>query len=325
LQGAEAAPAYTVVGSGMKAASTGVTAVLLNREGRYPRRTVFQELEKVGFDQVISMEGNREHYDIEELAGRFPFVRFILPAENSGGEEAVTALNMGELLNIAAWETESPLFLAIWNDLSFVNTVSAARIAERMMENGKPKRLCTVPVIQNSRYEALPTYISPVVDKGMVTTIFWSSEKEGMPSLFPFDGIGVYDRERFLDMGGYDVSLKSRHWQLMDFGFRSRLWGEDISGTQVLRLTYSGDSPVNDTTVEASYRQFFLRNIAPVFRGESANLPLRKFIPFWTQSGLDPFAALSLFRQSRGWVRENRFRFKTDTRSLLERWPVPEM
>jgi hypothetical protein len=66
------------VGGSERGGSTGLSAVLLNRGGRYPRRTLFQELEKSGFDYIISMEGPQERYDIEELASRFPSVRFIL-------------------------------------------------------------------------------------------------------------------------------------------------------------------------------------------------------------------------------------------------------
>ena len=74
----ETLPSYTAVGGKERFASTGLSAVLLNRSGRYPSRTFFQELEKAGFDYVISIESSPEHYDIEELSGSFPYVRFIL-------------------------------------------------------------------------------------------------------------------------------------------------------------------------------------------------------------------------------------------------------
>ncbi|GHT96752.1 hypothetical protein FACS1894141_7220 [Spirochaetia bacterium] len=68
-------PSYTAVGGTERGASTGLSAILLNRGGRYPRRTLFQELEKTGFDYIISMEGPQERYDVEDLSGRFPIVR----------------------------------------------------------------------------------------------------------------------------------------------------------------------------------------------------------------------------------------------------------
>ncbi|MDR2103819.1 MAG: hypothetical protein LBP42_06940, partial [Treponema sp.] len=88
-------PSYTAVGGALRRASTGLSAILLNRGGRYPRRTLFQELEKTGFDYIISLEGPQERYDVEELSGRFPFVRFILLKEN---------LSPGEQINLAVSE-----------------------------------------------------------------------------------------------------------------------------------------------------------------------------------------------------------------------------
>ena len=81
-------PSYTAVGGNERRASTGLSAVILNRGGRYPRFTHFEELEKAGFDYVLSMEGSSTRYDLETLSGSFPFVRFILLKEDvSPGEE----------------------------------------------------------------------------------------------------------------------------------------------------------------------------------------------------------------------------------------------
>jgi hypothetical protein len=93
--------AYTAVGGKERAASSGLSAVVLNRHDRYPRRAFFQELEKTGFDNVISVESPFRHYDVEELSERFPFVRFVRPERE---------INMGEQINLAASEIESPLF-----------------------------------------------------------------------------------------------------------------------------------------------------------------------------------------------------------------------
>ena len=165
----ETLPSYTAVGGKERFASTGLSAVLLNRSGRYPRRTLFQELEKTGFDNIISIESSPEHYDMEELSGRFPYVRFILLRRE---------ISLGEQINLAASELDSPLFFVLWNDLKIVAGGSAGRMAERLSgahedakepgtgEKKSPfKRLCTVPVIQNSRFETLPSLVAPVVYK----------------------------------------------------------------------------------------------------------------------------------------------------------------
>ena len=330
----ETLPSYTAVGGTERLASTGLSAVILNRSGRYPRRNFFQELEKTGFDYVISLENSSERYDLEDLTSRFPFVRFILPQRH---------LNLGEQINIAASELESPLFFVMYNDLKIVAGGNAGRIAQRLCtlneaegrsfqstgheedrengeEKGSFKRLCTIPVIQNSRFQTLPTLAAPVLFKRKLETRLFTPQGEGVSSLYPFDGIGIYDRERFLKVLGYDVTLQSAYWQLMDFGFRAHLWGEQIQVSQQLKLSYDGASPSEDNTTEESYRRFYFKNIAPVFRKDHATLPFRKFLGFSFSSGADPFSAWEDFSASKSWVKINSFRWRADAKTLTENW-----
>jgi hypothetical protein len=313
---------YTAVGGSERAASTGLSAVLLNRGGRYPRRTLFQELEKTGFDYIVSIE-DAERYDVEELSARFPFVRFILLKE---------PLTPGEQINLAVSELSGPLFFVLWNDLRILHSGGASRMADRLycsvedIRSGNPgpnKRLCTTPVIQNSQFETLPTLIAPALYRGTLKPVFFATQREGTPTLFPFDGVGIYDRDRFIKLGGFDLTLKSPHWQLMDFGFRAHLWGEEIRSTQHVRLSYNGEIPLSDSTAGESYRRFYLKNLAPVFHGDRAEIPFRRFFPYFFRSGKDPFLAWEDFAEGRSWVRTNRYRFQKDARTLVELWETP--
>jgi hypothetical protein len=313
------------VGGNERGAATGLSAVLLNRTGRYPRRTLFQELEKNGFDYIISIETSPERYDVEELSGAFPFVRFILLREPIGP---------GDQINLAVSELSSPLFFVLWNDLRIMAGGGAARMAERLVfspeelkkggEKSPCRRLCTTPVIQNSRFETLPTLIAPAVRKRKVKTLLFPPLKDGLPSLYPFDGVGIYDRERFIKLGGFDGTLKNTHWQFMDFGFRAWLWGEEIRSTQQVKLSYNGEVPAEDNTAEASYRRFYLKNLAPVFHKDYAHLPLRRFPGYLFRSGEDPLAAWEDFAESRRWVSLNRYRWHSDARTITDRWEYPE-
>jgi hypothetical protein len=314
---------YTVVGGFERAASTGLSAVLLNREGRYPRRTLFQELEKTGFDYIISIEGVKERYDVEELSARFPFVRFILLKE---------PISLGEQINLAVSELSSPLFFVLWNDLRILHSGGAGRMADRLYcstedirsgNRGPNKRLCTTPVIQNSQFETLPTLIAPALYRGTVKPVFFATQREGTQTIFPFDGVGIYDRDRFIKLGGFDGTLRSPHWQLMDFGFRAHLWGEDIRSTQYVRLSYNGEIPLTDSSADESHRRFYLKNLAPVFHGDGAEIPFRRFLPYFFRSGKDPFLAWSDFAGGRAWAKTNRYRFRKDARSLIELWEMP--
>lgn len=316
-----AVPSYTAVGGEKRKASTGLSAVLLSRGGRYPRRTLFQEMEKAGFDYIISMEGPQERYDVEELSGRFPQVRFILLKE---------PVSLGEQINLAASELNSPLFFVLWNDLRILSSGGASRMAERLLlsqeeqqrseQKSQYKRLCTVPVIQNNHFETLPTLSAPALFRATVKPLIFTPTREGQPSLYPFEGVGIYDRARFLTTGGFDGTLKNPYWQLMDFGFRSCLWGEQIASTQVVRLSCDAEVSPGDSSADESYRRFYLKNLAPVFRGDSACIPLRHFPAYLFRSGESLFRAWNEFSRARRWVQINRYRFRSDARAITELW-----
>ena len=304
-------PSYTAVGGSGRAASTGLSAVLLNRGGRFPRRTLFEQLNKAGFDNILSIETNPERYDIEELSGCFPFIRFILLKEK---------ITPGEMINMAAAELTCPYFFVLWNDYHLFNGISAAKMTDYF----GGKRLCTVPAVQNSRFEILPTLSSPLFcqtsNRGTIRTLPEIPLKENQRSLFPHDWLGFYDKERFLRLGGFDREITHPYWQLMDFGFRSCLWDEEILSTQLIRLIHDGASSPLDNTTDDSYRLFYLKNLAPEWRGDHAYLPLRSFFPFLAKSGWDIPGAWMEFSHERKWVLKNQNRFCRDARSLIDRW-----
>jgi hypothetical protein len=304
-------PSYTAVGGSERAASTGLSAVLLNRGGRFPRRTLFEQLAKAGFDTILSIEATQERYDLEELSGAFPFIRFILLQE---------PITPGESVNLAAAELASPYFFVLWNDHRLFNGINAAK----MVELFGGKRLCTVPTVQNSQFEIVHTLAAPVYYQtprgGMIKSLPDAPVKENQSTLFPYDWLGLYDKERFLRLGGFDREIIHPHWQLMDFGFRSYLWDEEIRSTQIIRLVYDGKTDPQDNTAEDSYRLFYLKNLAPEWRSDHAYLPWRCFPGYLAKSGWDLPGAWTEFSHERKWVIKNRNRFRRDARSLTELW-----
>ena len=313
-------PSYTAVGGSERAGKSGLTAVLLNRGGRYPRRTLFEQLKKTGFDYILSIENAQERYDVEELSSLFPFIRFILLKEK---------ITTGEAINLAAAELSGSYFFVLWNDHRLFNGINAAK----MVELFGGKRLCTVPVVQNSQFEILHTLVSPVYcreskisgsRRGTIKTLPGTPLRENQCTLYPHDWLGFYDKEKFLQLGGFDREIIHPHWQLMDFGFRAYLWDEELRSTQIIRLIHDGVLPPSDNTTEDSYRLFFLKNLAPEWRSDHAYLPLRSFPGYLAKANWDlPGAWMEFFRE-RKWVIKNRRRFRRDARALTDLWEHPE-
>ena len=295
--------AYTVVGGLERRNSSGISVVVLNRGTPYNRTALFEELNELGFDFIISFVGSRGRYDIDGLSSSFPSVKFIITKEE---------LSKGEELNIAAQELSGSHFLVIWNDMRILKGS-----AESIEKN---QRLCLVPVILNGKFESLPTLVAPLIIKGQVKTQHFVYEKEAQPSLFPFDGIGLYDKESFLRLGGFDKSLENFYWQLMDFGFRAHLWGEEIKASNTIKIFYEGSVTPGDISCADCFRRFYLKNLAPVFRGDHANLPLRRFSGFLFRSKTGLFSSWDEFCKARKWVKTNQYRFRCDARTIAELW-----
>jgi hypothetical protein len=284
--------------------------LLLSRGGRLYREEQLRELAGQSGVQVLSVEGPGPSYDLEELARADPAVRFLLLREPA---------SPGERINLGMGEALTERVLVLWSDLRDEGESLAAAVQPLRRE-----LLCHVPRLKSPRGEVLPSVLVPTMIKGSLKVMPWKPAQEGMRSLYPFDYCGLYSRRRFLQLGGYDPWMSNPHWQKMDFGFRAGLWGETIAWNPRLQLAYTGEPEGEDSTPDASYKLFFLKNMAIRFIGDSGLLPLSRLPRYALRSGSGLLDSLKEFREVRAWVHENRFRFQGDAPSLLGRWEMPE-
>jgi len=308
---------YTVVGGRKidkkRRKPDDLSLLLINRGNRLFKADILQELEKTGIPEIISVEGPVISHDIENLSGRFPFVKFLLLHQDA---------STGEQVNLGIEEAHGRYIIVLWNDVK----LSSGIIIQKLIERVKARDiLCSVPVLLNSRGEAIPSIQAPAFYKKHLKVVPLQPSKDGMDTLFPFDFIGVYSKERFVLTGGYDHNTVSPFWQKMDFGFRAHMWGEKIKCDTTFRIAYMGEVTVEDTTPDESYKYFFLKNLSIRYNGEAGVLPFSRFFPYFLKSGEGFFTALKEFREVRRWVRTNRFRFKKDARSVTELWEIPEI
>jgi hypothetical protein len=75
-----------------------------------------------------------------------------------------------------------------------------------------------------------------------------------------------------------------------------------------------------DNTAEDSYRLFYLKNLAPVFRSDYAHLPLRRFPGYLVKAGWDLLGAWMEFSRERSWIRKNKNRFRRDAWGVADLW-----
>jgi hypothetical protein len=283
-----------------------MTVLILSRGDRLFRAEMLSQTQALGLGEILWVEGPGAPYDLESLCREFPQVRFLLLREPA---------TSGEMIDIGVAEAGAPLVLCLWSDTR-VSSVSPSFLES--LEKGTA--VCTVPLVRNVRAEVVPSYQLPHLRKGKLSLQYRTPRSDGEKVLFPFDYAGVYRKERFSQVGGFDPALANPYWQKLDFGFRCFLWGEKIRGSMGLTLQYASPPPAEDATPDESYKAFYLKNIAVRFRREMGIIPAGRFFDYMVHSNSGPLDALREFRTVRDWVSLHRSRFRVDPRDLVERW-----
>jgi hypothetical protein len=307
---------YAVLGGAAKARVRKylfpLSIVILNRGGRIFRETILDDLGDRDDYEVIVIEGPEAVPEIDALTHRYPLVRFLLLQGDC---------TAGEKVNLGVEEAQSKLVFVIWSDMRIPLSALSRRVLEKIEERA---RLCTLPVLKNSRMETVPSLFIPGFAERRLRILSWKPLYDHMKSAFPFDYAGIYHKEKYRFSGGYDGGLDSPYWQKADFGFRVLLWGEEITVNTSIFCQYRQDAPREENTPDQSYKYFYLKNVSVDFRRDRGVLGFGKFPNYLFKSGSGIWRALREFRAVRHWVWENRYRFKTDARELVELWPVPE-
>ncbi|RPJ06472.1 MAG: hypothetical protein EHM28_10010 [Spirochaetaceae bacterium] len=308
--------AYTVFGGAQKARihkdPYPLCIVVLHRQGRLHRDSALLELTKNPDYEVISVEDPEAAPEIDSLVKKYPHVRFLL---------LQSQLTAGEKLNLVMDEAESKHVLAIWSDIHAPASSLSLRILEKIIQRDF---LCATPVLKTQKLETVPTVQVPAFTGHRLKILPWNPLHDGMKSVFPYDFTGIYSREKFRFCGGFDHRIKSPYWQMADFGFRSFLWGEEISVTTSLYFQYRDETPLLDHTPDTGYKLFYLKNMSIDFRNDRGILSIRRFPGYLLKSGTSFLRALHEFRDVQKWVGLRKYRYKLDARSLVDLWEPPE-
>lgn len=285
-----------------------VSVILINKHGSHLRVKNLEVLERCGFEKIVSLEPNLENYNLENFASKFPSVKFIIPQEK---------VTIGDLINIGMEEVQSEYVLVLNDSLGLssfrLSSVAMQKLAER-------KQYCFVPKMFVDKNQTLPINLIPHVEKNILKIEAVDSLQDNTPTLYPYDFIGLYNRQKFIQLGGFDYTIESSYWQNLDLAMRAWLWGERISITTVLQLAYLEDAPIEDATSNVSQFRFYLKNLAPVFKLDHGEIPLKKFFKMFRRSACGFAETINQFNDAKNWVFKNQYRFKTDASLLISNW-----
>lgn len=285
-----------------------ISVILLNKSGTTFRMNNLESLLRLGFTDIVSIEAPQQNYSLDELSKRFPVVKFIIPGEH---------LSPGEMINLGMQEVRSNKVLVLWDTMHISTKVITDRLLGHLL---KDDILCNVPFLFTEQMQNLPAKNVPTIQDGSFSVKSFTVVQDFSKTLYPFDFVGVYDRQLFIKLGGFDYTLTSSYWQLLDFSLRAHLFGEKIVVCSGLRLNYECEVPLEDTTPEVSHLRFFLKNLCPKFVEDYAYIPKNDFFSYLSRSSLGLFKALKTFKMARNWVSKNKYRFKTDAQNLIDSW-----
>lgn len=285
-----------------------ISVLLLGRKSGSFKEQSLEILVNSGFENIITIETGKDNFKLEGYAKKFPQVKFIVPLEK---------LSVGEMINLGMFECSSEYLLVLWDDIILKNQVFNDLLFNKILAT---QCTCFCPVFTNSLMQNIPVQMQPKIEKGSFEIIPSQVIYDNTPTLFPFDFMGVYNKKKFINLGGFDTTIKSSYWQNLDFSIRNWLWGEKIISSPIFRFSYDFSEPILDSTVDSSYFRFYLKNIAPVFKVDYGYIPISYFFQFHRKSALSFSDALKEFKIARKWVAKNAFRFKMDIKQLTLEW-----
>jgi hypothetical protein len=304
---------YTVVGGARQdrilAAPYRASLLLLNRGARFDREQALREAEALDIGEVISVE--HASVEVDSLSRDHPGVRFLLAPEGP---------SVGELIDIGIAEARSRLVLVLWSDMRLESPEALPAELEAAERCGA---VCVTPELSGADGSIIPSAASPRLQGARLTVGRAVPSGERIRTLYPFDYCGIFRKDRFQSLGGFDSRITSPYWQRLQFGLLAHLWGESLVLRRGLRASYRAAMAPEDTTPDPAYRRFYLRAVAVRLGEEGAYLPMARFLPFVFRSGAPLGTALSEFREARRWVAEHRKQFRLDLKGLIGSWDTP--
>jgi hypothetical protein len=301
---------YTLIGGPEKTSHPmnpkGFTILLLNRGGKPFRKELLSELIKLNCQEIIFVEQNEIRPDDINQTD--------IPLHILRVKGSYTA---GDIINIGIKEAMGKFIFVLWSDMILHSSHISSRVFEKIDERN---HFCTVPQLTDEE-RVLPSCSVPVLkSKREIEVIYHNNITNLTRTLFPSDYCGIYSREKFLELGGFDGKMSNPYWQLMDLGFRVALWGDRISFQSAMKISYMGDIPSFDITPDVDYGHFFMKTQAIAVKNGVGRLPGYRLFSLLLKTDGNGVDVYREFQQIKSWVRQNKNRFKEDVSSLLSHW-----
>jgi hypothetical protein len=285
-----------------------MSVILLHSSASHLKLNVFENLMGCNFRSIISIEHDSSNYSIEDISKKFPDIKFFIPLEKASD---------GELINLAMSEIDADYVLVIRDSLYIPSGVVLENLAERLTSS---QIYCIVPRLLDKNKNGLYTLFTPGAEKSHFVIDSSSFVTDGKKTIYPKDYVALYNRKKFIQLGGFDYTIKTPYWQNLDLAVRSWLWGEETKLTTMLQFSYIDEPTIEDQTINQDYLKYYLKNEVPKYKNEAAFIKKSAFYKFLFRSSCGYLEAKKQFTAAKEWVEKNKYQFKMDLQTFIKNW-----
>ncbi len=290
-----------------------MSVILLHSSASHLKRNVFENLLGCNFRSIISIEHDSSNYSIEDISKKFPDIKFFIPLEKASD---------GELINLAMSEIDADYVLVLRDSLYIPSGVVLTNLAERLTSS---EIYCVVPRLLDKNKNGLYTLFTPGAEKSHFVIDSSSYVTDAKKTIYPKDYIALYNRKKFIQLGGFDHTIKTPYWQNLDLAVRSWLWGEETKLTTMLQFSYIDEPTIEDQTINQDYLKYYLKNEVPKYKNEAAFINNSSFFKFLFHSSCGYLEAKKQFNAAKQWVEKNKYQFKMDLQTFIKNWQQPQV
>ena len=203
------------------------------------------------FNYCLHVVSSNDRFNVEEMQAIYPDVTFIVFPK---------APSLAERVNALADVCMTTYFLTMRSDTNLMS-FDWKPLEARMREDEHPAMLC--PWVYNKSNEEIPTLRTPLINGKEVEPVSFMPSAECSANLYPFLGIGLYDRALFQRLRGYDEDITGAYWQTLDFGVRCWLYGYPIyTVSQMAVLFYSKQFLIEDRSEQQGFERFYSKALS---------------------------------------------------------------
>ncbi|MBR2281234.1 MAG: hypothetical protein IJ863_01275 [Spirochaetales bacterium] len=203
------------------------------------------------FNYCLHVVSQNDRFNVDEMQNKYPDVTFIIFPK---------APSLAERVNALADVCMTTYFLTMRSDTNLMN-FDWKPLEAKMKEDEHPAMIC--PWIFNKSNEKIPTIRAPHIQDKEVSPLSFMPSGGCHENLYPFLGIGLYDRALFQRLRGYDEEISGAYWQTLDFGVRCWLYGYPIyTMSDIAVLFYAKQFLIEDRTEQQGFERFYSKALS---------------------------------------------------------------